>query len=64
MAHVWEPYGEYKDRPNERDVVRTVECRECHLRAAQTVSSGEILGGLLEVLPDCETLYVRQVLET
>lgn len=63
MAHEWEPYGRYKTYPNEHDIVRTAECKQCLIRAAQVISTGEILGGILTYLPDCETVCVRIVLE-
>ena len=59
MAHRWKPVGKLF----ERDIIRTVKCEECGLGAAQVVSSKEICGKDY-LPPDCETLYVKLVLET
>lgn len=65
MSHSFRPYSAPGNRPNERDVIRTMECSVCGLRHVVCVGSGESLSGpLLQLIPDCETLFVKTVMES
>ncbi len=65
MNHSFMPVSEPGNRPNERDIIRTVECPRCSLRHVVNVATGESLsGGILEMFPDCDAFLVMTVMET
>jgi hypothetical protein len=61
MSHCFKAINE----PNVGDIIQTMECEGCGLRQVINVGTKEPLSHLLlELIPDCETLLIRSVIDT
>ena len=63
--HSFVPLSVPGNRPNERDIIRTMVCKRCTLRHVVNVGTGESLSGdLLKMFSDCDEFLVMTVMNT